>query len=911
MFIQEFSKEILPIESIQFATGIALDNLNQQKAAKSVIGMYKVERTESPYKKAEFSTREELERHLLINGNGLVYSYIHYLYNNDCIAIKSSGMYSTTKFVSLDKLVSNISETVLTHEIMRIILNNSSDTFIYLYAKSSIFKGTLSKFLYRNYYMSADSVRKNVYSQDVINSIITDFADYVYKYSCNGAYKHSSGTPENFLIHTFQSYYSLGGDMFKILNTKSTMSTISKNNDLTLNDYAALDSDVEDNSIDFIKLATKINKSSYSLYNHSGDGGIAYYDIFSWYRDNLADSLYENNRSSLSKFLRGIKLTKPIVMEEVSGTKRDKGSRRNKLCHVYFNAINDGMNITDIFTLYRDVCEKSYDLCQHRNSNGGASDGSAYYAWRDISPKSKTTNADKFKADYEGFIALKELVDFLNSASNNTGITIFNMPTDIFRDGSMLRRFSTFRDYIILYADVRNLMDEIDIDNYRSAVIDGYGIRNNDSVFDRLMVSIQSVTNVQNKEVLNRIFKTPLSAGKMVVRDKNETKRNILNSEIIAVLRSMQANMRYISGYSIQEILSRIGVVRSDIEKVFTELKKPFYYVCKVYMDTSAIYKSGNLTDNEWNLCLFNLCFITCNAFEAVLIINKNLPNEYNHFYDISTINLDYIFGILTNHLTDNDKTCINVAYSIATSTLLNKLGNANEDFRNILINARVMQSFYTKIVLMLNDIHRELLSTSDKENMYVVYARAISQHPVLEQKWEIQHIKDLKLFFDNDYTLLPIDINQLPMIEYKNIEKRRNDNLILCAQRFFSFFRKNELTFICKFNIEIEDTLVISNNSVSVNKSILALLARANITIITTMPSTSSAQKLESLCVFSDSGFAISCKNQANLFTFRNKKEYIHKYGYIVSVERVGNTPFKLTAITDSMFAKIKEMYF
>ena len=60
----------------------------------------------------------------------------------------------------------------------------------------------------------------------------------------------------------------MGGDMFKILNTKSTMSAISKNNDLTLNDYATLDSEVEDNSIDFIKLATKINKSSYSLYNH-------------------------------------------------------------------------------------------------------------------------------------------------------------------------------------------------------------------------------------------------------------------------------------------------------------------------------------------------------------------------------------------------------------------------------------------------------------------------------------------------------------------------------------------------------------------------------------------------------------------------------------------------------------------
>ena len=69
----------------------------------------------------------------------------------------------------------------------------------------------------------------------------------------------------------------------------------------------------------------------------------------------------------------------------------------------------------------------------------------------------------------------------------------------------------------------------------------------------------------------------------------------MLDNEIIAVLSNIQTKMQYMSGYSIQEILGRVKNVKSDIEEVFTELKKPFYYVCKVYMNISAMYKSGSV----------------------------------------------------------------------------------------------------------------------------------------------------------------------------------------------------------------------------------------------------------------------------------------------------------------------------
>ena len=135
MFIEEFKNEPLPLSSIQFAAGIALDSFNEQKYAKAVIDMYNPKKND--YDNAEYRSREDLENYLLSETSGLVESYIHFLYTNDCIYQSSANgkMYRNERYVSLNKIAHRVNETQLLHEVMNIILNYRSKYFIYLYLK--------------------------------------------------------------------------------------------------------------------------------------------------------------------------------------------------------------------------------------------------------------------------------------------------------------------------------------------------------------------------------------------------------------------------------------------------------------------------------------------------------------------------------------------------------------------------------------------------------------------------------------------------------------------------------------------------------------------------------------------------------------------------------------------------------
>lgn len=60
------------------------------------------------------------------------------------------------------------------------------------------------------------------------------------------------------------------------------MRSISKDDKRSRAEMSIDDIDIEqpEEGIDFMSLAGKIYRSSYSLFNHVSDGGIAYYDIF-------------------------------------------------------------------------------------------------------------------------------------------------------------------------------------------------------------------------------------------------------------------------------------------------------------------------------------------------------------------------------------------------------------------------------------------------------------------------------------------------------------------------------------------------------------------------------------------------------------------------------------------------------
>lgn len=894
MFVAEFRKELLPLSSIQFAVGIALDNLNEMQLSKLVIQMYS-NNTSKVYQNTKFPTRDSLEEYLKIQGNGLVKDFVHYLYSEDCIYDSNNrklGMYAQSRFTSLRTIEHRVSENVLMHEVMKIILNNNPNNFIYLFAKTTTFKRELSKFLWKNFYMSADGVRKNVYSQDIINSVLDSFTEYVEKYSANGSYNTDSCTPVNFLINTFQNYYRPKGDVYNILNSKSVLNNVSKSNSLSLSDYQTVEM-TEDISIDFINLASKIGQSSYSLYNHNGDNGIAYYDIFSWYRDMLADQLYKTYKPLLDKSLRGVQISKLKIMQEIESTKRDKARRRNQLCEVYYAAVSDGMNVSDIYSLYVNVAKTSFDLCTHRNSSGGASDGITYYEWGDLKSKSKTSNADKFKYDYEGFIALKTLVDFLNSPSNNTGITVFNMPVNIFRDRRLIRRFNSFSEYIGLYSDVANLMYEVDMDSVRSAIIDGRRVRNNDSVFDCLLKSLSN-EDIHNREILGKIFKTPLSLGETVITNKKATQTAALRKEINDIF-SVWKNV----GAYIPDNFTKTKL-KEHVNQYLTLSEKIKYLL--------AAFKSLGKALDEENSPYRNyaLCIATMNLVEEFLITVQQNTLDVNGYYQLQNVTLEDVIHKV--QLPEVFESIIMNPYEKAVETLLAIKRDNWEDLRSAITCANVMQSFLNKLNKMLTDLDMELIYNVKGDNLYLVYAKLASLYPILDQKWDIERIKDLKLFFDDESILLPLDINKFTLVQYKSVEDTRNKNLVAALKSYMGLFNEKEVDFISKINGKIDSVLSTTEDIITIDAGIYNLLARANISVRAANMSTKYQQQLESFCSFDTSDFVIN-KN-GKLFTFRTTKEYIHHSGYIIKITTGEQLPFRITELDDDTMNKVRLKY-
>lgn len=423
MLARFFKGDSFNLADLQFALAIVLDLNGEKKVATPVLQMFATKPDD----------RKALEVYLRKNNKyGIIYDYVNYVYNNPVIERNVSSMHNGLQKQSLGVLVNKMSVKKIYDCLMQLLLCTDVNKLIYVYMSTSMWQRYL-----RN---TARRISSNI-TPDQIEALGNGFRSYIRSFSTNGSYDTSSCTPHAFLIFAFQSFYVHTEAYRDIISNKSMMRSISKDDKRSRAEMSIDDIDIEqpEEGIDFMSLAGKIYRSSYSLFNHVSDGGIAYYDIFSWYRKSVADKLWTRYKQTLRSKFASIEFSREIM--DYDGSKSTKLSKRMKLCEMYASRLmTTGIEISNIYDFYLDAVKTADELCVHMNANGGANDGIPYYASNTIHPK-KGCNQDKFKADFEGFIALRELVAFLNSSANDTGYTIFDFPIEIFRDRNLLKRF--------------------------------------------------------------------------------------------------------------------------------------------------------------------------------------------------------------------------------------------------------------------------------------------------------------------------------------------------------------------------------------------------------------------------------------------------------------------------------------
>lgn len=876
MFIQEFKKEFLSLDNIQFAVGLALDALGEMTSAQAVIALYRPDML-GQYAEKQYKTREQLNRMLITKNHGLVYDFIEFLYTEDYL-LKLGGrsrVYKNYSFTSLADLSKNrVSILSLYKETMRIVLNNDPKIFIYLYTHTNIFKAEFRKYMYREGFVGSFKTGKR-FSKDVINAVLADFAEYINMNSCTGAYHPSTCTPNHFLFGAMK-WYTQEASFYDILNARSQFGEISSGNNLNLLSY--VQNDVEEISIDFMALASKITLSSYSLFNHTGDKGIAYYDIFSWYRDNLAHKLFENNKQLIEHWFPGVSVKQEIKMEEVTSTKRAKAGKRVELCAVYNSRIMKGISITDIYDLYTTVARTNSDQCTHVTDTGSVSDGIPYYSYGNSSPRTTDNNSDKFKKDYEGFLALKELVNFLNSPSNNTGITVFNMPVDIFRDKRLLRRYNSFSEYIMLDSDVKQLMSAVDSDATRSEAINARRIRNNDSVFTTLVSAVVR-ENERNKQLMGKLLNTKFSDGEQIVASSVNQKSlaNRLGDDTSRILHKWN-DLRCIPGDAFS--LSQLRVTVSERNNLMDKVKLLFSYFVAVYKELRSEEISK---ENKYSLCMCGM-----NTLIVFLeVIGKPIVDADGYY---NLLDLDLEDCLVQMHTPD---TMIQVIKFIVEKTItvfdLTRQNNW-EDYRILFTSSFIMQDFLAKIKDLFEKIKRATESDEVQKsgnNLYLLYADLIANYDIMQIKWDIDQIRDLSIFYTQNNGLLPLDVSN-KAIAYTLVERRRNKSVVHILQNFLDLYGNDERDYLDNLNTNIYATLTVTETFKNESKEILQKLGIVNASILLQNEPTRFKQDLESKFQFDENNFVIDGKT---LVSARNALfiKYFHRYGYTARIELGG----------------------
>ena len=208
------------------------------------------------------------------------------------------------------------------------------------------------------------------------------------------------------------------------------------------------------------------------------------------------------------------------------------------------------------------------------NANGGANDGIPYYASNTIHPK-KGCNQDKFKADFEGFIALRELVAFLNSSANDTGYTIFDFPVEIFRDRNLLKRFSSLKEYLYMHDDVNKLVNEVYQSPGRSEDRNEKNLVSNDCIFDQLL----SYKLNNSPTLIKKAYSLSLAKGREAVNTIGKTSKvllsnsyNEMNSQISNSWMNRMNDFDYLDKRK-NSVVEKIGVLIGWYKQLYGMMK--------------------------------------------------------------------------------------------------------------------------------------------------------------------------------------------------------------------------------------------------------------------------------------------------------------------------------------------------
>lgn len=501
MFFEKFKSKEWKYDDIQFATSIVLDRYGEIEAAKAMLVFLKgtqgcaYEKETNRRALAEYLTKQSKE-----TGKDLIAITIDYFFDNKVFKKGRANrvINSTVNCTLEEKLKNGITRECLVNEISRIFAHNDATMLLYLYVSTEMFREQLVNFCREE--SKRVSGRTDAAGDDVVEQLLEMIREEVHKY--HSYYSTETCSPDSVLfpdrtktsgaisfIQKKQRETYLG-----LFNSVGIESHMSGTDNMTLMDSVSISGNVLPVDIDFINVCSKIQAASALLFSHRNDAK-PYYDIFSYHRNKVINT---KGKALASSNLQGCTLQFGIdsqLLCDSNPTLKEKFSVRSELWEIFDELLDKNITIDQLSDIYdRNIRHTKRVFATSNGKNGKL----LYSISEHTSRAAGSTNGKRFFMLFNGYLALKELLAFLNSSSNSLGVSMYDFPVEIFRDKRLLSRVKNFEDYIKYGSEICKLIaEEEQKPDHLTYQIDG--LLNNDTVYSQLTERnvVQSDQNVQ------------------------------------------------------------------------------------------------------------------------------------------------------------------------------------------------------------------------------------------------------------------------------------------------------------------------------------------------------------------------------------------------------------------------------
>lgn len=558
MFFKNYKNNPVKYDDIQFATAIVLDRYGEIEAAKAVLVFLKGTKLNEFRKEVNRDALAQfLEEQSVMKRQDLIAVTLDYYFEN---AVFQKGktnrvIHSVVDCTLGEKLKNGTTKETLVNDISRIFAHNDATMLLYLYVSTGMFREQLLNFCKVESHRF--SGRTDAASDATLEQLLAMVQEEVYKY--HDYYDSGTCSPDSVL---FPNREKQSGAIAFIQKKQSMQyrnlfvsvgveSHLSGTDDMTFLDTSSLSGDVLPIDIDFIDLCSKIYNASSLLFSHNDDSK-PYYDIFSYHRNKVMST---KGKTFVKNNLKGCSLQFGLdrdLLCQDNPTLKEKFKCRSDLWEIFDELLDTKVTIDSLYPIY--LKNIQYTEMIYRTSGG--KNGKLLYSITDHNSRaSGGTNGKRFFILFNGYLALKELLLFLENRDSNLGVTMYDFPVNIFRDRTLLFRVKGFEDYIKYGSEICKLCSEEESkSNHLELQVNG--LRRNLDIYSELM----SKNVLQGDRNVQKFMNTPI--------------QEILNSSSKFNTKQEKIDVNYFVGYwegsvfsKLNEIAVRVGL--SNYEDLF------------------------------------------------------------------------------------------------------------------------------------------------------------------------------------------------------------------------------------------------------------------------------------------------------------------------------------------------------